>query len=164
MTFKYSSQSIKNQKDTIASPKTVEVEEPPAQSLDTQTQLAFTPIPTVPCTFIEDGAACFFFNDYVLDNSVVSSSIFCSLPKYYAQAPADSALSNTIVALGMVCLSNTNRAPELMTIAAPKYAAALKSINAAIRDPVKAQSDQLLLIVMLMALYEEVRILTMRVL
>lgn len=112
-----------------------------------------------PCTFVEDGAACFFFNDYVLDRSVISSNIFCSLPEYYAKAPSGSALSNTIAALGMVCLSNTNRAPELMTIAAPRYAAALQSINTAIMDPVQAQSDQMLMIVMLMALYEEVSIL-----
>ena len=91
-----------------------------------------------------------------MDDSVVSSSIFRAMPKLYAKAPVGSAFSNTIAALGMACLSNANRTLELMTIAAPKYAAALRSIDSAITDPVKAQSDNQLMIVILMALYEEV--------
>lgn len=37
-----------------------------------------------------------------------------------------------------------------------KYAEALKSINASLRDPVLAKDDQTLLVVMLLGLYEEV--------
>lgn len=125
-------------KKTFLSPKSVDKEGPPLISNDTVTQPAKNPIRISPYTFVEDGTACFFFNDNVLDDSVVFSSIFRAMPKSYAKAPVGSAFSNTTATLGMACLSNANRTPELMAIAAPKYAAALRSINSTMTDPVKA--------------------------
>jgi hypothetical protein len=106
--------------------------------------------------FTEDGVACFFFSDYVLDESRVSNNLFDTLPGLYANASTDSPLTTTITALGMACLSNTLNIPEIMMKANVKYAKSLNSINAALRDPVEAKSDQTLLVVILLGLYEEV--------
>jgi hypothetical protein len=76
--------------------------------------------------FTEDGIACFFFNDYVLDESRVSNNLFDTLPGLYVNASTNSPLTTTINALGMVCLSNTLNIPEIMMKANVKYAEALR--------------------------------------
>ena len=113
-------------------------------------------IPTTMSSRAEDGAAQFFFNNYVIDHSVVSSTFFSRLPDLCAKAPADGALMTTISAIGLASFSNTKRAWDIRHQAALKYATAVRSVNAMIKDSAAAQSDELLTVVVLLAFYEEV--------
>ena len=98
----------------------------------------------------------FFFNDYLLDDSLTPKNVYDCLPRLYAVAPPDSALSYIVTALGMACLASAMQVPEIMTRANWKYSQSLKSINSALRDPVEARANETLLVVMLLGLYEEV--------
>ncbi|KAL6715362.1 hypothetical protein ACLMJK_007628 [Lecanora helva] len=103
----------------------------------------------------EDGAAQFFFNDYVIDRSVVGSAFFSTLPVLLAKAPVNGVLSKIIAAVGLASFSNARRVPDLTQKAAAMYATALRFVNAAIANPVMAKSDDTLIMVLLLALYEE---------
>ena len=104
----------------------------------------------------QDDAARLFFNDYVVDRSVISSGLFAYIPDIYAKSPTGSALSKTISAVGLASFSNDKRDPQILKAAAGKYAAALRSIYAALADPIHARYDETLMTVLLLALYEEV--------
>ena len=103
----------------------------------------------------DEGAAAFFFDDYLLEDSPTPKNVFDVLPRLYAAAPPDSALSHIVTALGMAGLANAMQVLEIMTRANLKYAQSLKAINSALRDPVEARADETLLVVMLLGLYEE---------
>ena len=107
---------------------------------------------------IEDQASSFFINGYVHGNFGSHRTYFDYLPALYKKSPMDSALSNIITALGMAFLSNV-RAPKLVSVARAKYALALRSINATLTDPVEVKTDQTLMTVMLLGLYEVCRLL-----
>lgn len=99
----------------------------------------------------------FFFNDYLLEDSPTPKNVYDCLPRLYAAAPPDGALSSIVTALGMACLADCMEVPEIMMRANLKYAQSLKAINSAMRDPVGARADETLLVVMLLGLYEEVK-------
>lgn len=88
------------------------------------------------------------------------ATIFNELPRLYSEAPERSALSSILTALGLACLSNTLKRPEVMMKANAKYAEALTFINSALRDPVEAKNDHTLLVVLLLGMYEEVSLKT----
>lgn len=105
---------------------------------------------------LEENATNFFFNEYVVEKEHAVPNIFHRLPGMYKSSKPSSPLFNILTALGLCCLSNTIQRPQIMLRANTKYAEALKSINASLRDPVLAKDDQTLLVVMLLGLYEEV--------
>lgn len=132
----------------------------------TEAQASRVPQNSIPrrfSPFPEDGAVTFFFNDYVLEDSPTPKNVYDCLPRLYAAASPDSALSNIVTALGMACLANAMQVPEVMMRANLKYAHSLKAINSALRDPVEAKADETLLVVMLLGLYEEVIIICLGV-
>jgi hypothetical protein len=102
--------------------------------------------------FSDMGAVLLSFNDYIPDDTSRP------LRKLYSEAPSDSALSNIITAIRVAGLSEVTEQPRLMTTANAKYAEALASIHSALRDAEKAKADETLLVVLLLGLYEEVRI------
>lgn len=104
----------------------------------------------------EEEAVNSFFNDYLLEDSPPPKNVFDCLPRLYAAAPPDSALSNIVTALGMTCLSNAMQVPEITMRANLKYVHSLEAINSALRDPIEARADETLLVVMVLGLYEEV--------
>ena len=61
---------------------------------------------------------------------------------------------DAVMSLGMVGLSNTKHASEIMIPAAEKYHLALRATNSALRDVEQAKADQTLITVMLLGLYE----------
>lgn len=64
------------------------------------------------------------------------------------------ALSATITAVGLAGLSNSNNAPDVMIVARQNYASALHLVNTALRDPIESKTDQTLVAVMLLGMYE----------
>jgi hypothetical protein len=105
-------------------------------------------------TSAEDQATCFFFRNYVLDNPPLNNGSFQYLSDIYSSEEVRPALGDCVAALGMVGLSNFWKATNIMVKATLKYNSALRLISTQLRDPKQAKSDQTLVAVMLLGLYE----------
>jgi hypothetical protein len=104
---------------------------------------------------IEDCAANFFFHDYILDKSPESSNFFNIVPDMYRRSSPSGPLADAVTALGLVCLANAKDVSEVLTSARAKYTKALHAVNISIRNPATATTDETLVIVLLMGLYED---------
>lgn len=111
-----------------------------------------TPIPP-PSLPAVDQAVCFFFRSRLNEPSESCRLVYKYLPSLYGADPS-SALSYTIKAIGLAGLSNYRRAPNLLSSACKQYSKALRLIGTALRDPMLAKTDQVLLVVHLMGVYE----------
>lgn len=105
-------------------------------------------------TTAHDQAVCFFFKTYVHEPVEFSRSVYNYLPTLCSNDVSHPALSSIITAIGLAGLSGYRKAPALMSAAGQGYDSALQSINVALYDPVSARSDQTLITVLLMGLYE----------
>ncbi len=105
-------------------------------------------------TPVEEQATSFFFQNYVIDDF---RGYYSCLPSVYSALPAGSALGEAITSLGMAGIANCKRDMRLMINANFKYTSALHTINAALRDPEEAKTDQTLGAVMLLGLFEVCR-------
>jgi hypothetical protein len=105
-------------------------------------------------TSAEDQAASFFFRNYVLEDHQYHNGNFQYLTEIYGKEEVGDCLADSVVALGMVGLSNFWKASSIMTNAHSKYNSALRLISSRLRDVDEAKSDQTLVTVMLLGLYE----------
>ena len=103
---------------------------------------------------MDDQATSFFFYKYVLAMSTCSTGYMQSLPEIYGSAPANSALATVIASLGLTALHNVTRSPQAMIGGVSRYNSALRSIAKAIQDPTEVRTDQTLMTVILLGLYE----------
>jgi hypothetical protein len=76
------------------------------------------------------------------------------LPEIYGKEQIDGALTNTVTALGLVGLGNTRKSSNTLIAAHTAYVKALSDINAKLRNAQAAKSDQVLVTVMLLGMYE----------
>lgn len=97
---------------------------------------------------LEDRAIGFFATNYVLDGFLNYLSMA------YNTWPASAALSESIISLGIAGLSNTEKSSEGMCEARRRYAIALRLTNTALADPTQVKTDQILMAVLLLALFE----------
>lgn len=115
-------------------------------------------IPKVPLlnlgTSAEDQAMCFFFQNYVFDNQDFKNGNFQYLSSIYATEEFRPALTDCIAALGMAGLANFWKASNIMSKAHTKYNSAIRSVSTMLADLETAKSDQTLVAVMLLGLYE----------
>lgn len=111
-----------------------------------------TPLPPLSMPVV-DQAVCFFFRCRLNEPSESCRLVYKYLPSLYGADPS-SALSCTINAIGLAGLSSYRRVPRLMSSACKQYSEALRLIGTALRDPMKANTDQVLLVVHLMGVYE----------
>jgi hypothetical protein len=102
----------------------------------------------------EDQATCFFFQNYVLKGNEFSRGQYDYLSDIYGSEEVGSGLADTVTSLGMVGLANFWRAPNIMATAHAKYHSALRTVSAQLRDVDQAKSDQTLISIMLLGLYE----------
>jgi len=154
--WKDSVQTSNERRRLISSSKVSSTEVPIVQIENSELQSSKLSLPPSLFYAVENGAARYFFNDHVVDQSVVSSAFFSTLPDLYSKAPVGSALVDGISAAGLACFSQAKKSPNLMSRAALNYAAALRWVNTAIVSPIAARSDETLIVVVLLALYEEV--------
>ena len=106
---------------------------------------------------IESHAICFFLQNYVWDDSEFSNGYLDYLPSLIIDTKTGGgALTDAVVSLGMVGLSNANRSSNIMVAARQKYNYALRATNCALGNLEDAKSDQTLVTVMLLSLYEVV--------
>lgn len=76
------------------------------------------------------------------------------LPLIYESQIIDTTLEDTITALGLVGLGNTKGSSQALMAAHAKYAKALSAINSKLQKPKDAVSDQVLVTVLLLGVYE----------
>lgn len=81
----------------------------------------------------------------------------------YTRATECGYLADLINAVGVVSLAHVMNAPSLTLVGGQLYSAALRHIRVGLADPAEALSDQMLVAVMLLMLYEVSLLPTMRV-
>ena len=133
---------------------------------DLVTNFSVAPAPTIERTTVaprnlsvplEYEATCYFFHNFVCDDP---SSRYCMnayaqvMPTLYQQDSSFGVLPKIVDAIGLAGISNINHSPKLMIAAGRKYAGVLRAINASIQDSTKATTDQTLIAIMLLGLFE----------
>jgi hypothetical protein len=106
------------------------------------------------CTTYEDLAIAFFFTHYLTVNSPSDKAHLDFLPSMCSALLMDSPLPSAIVSVGMAGLANKKKAPEIMIAARRKYTSALSLTMAALSKTASATTDQTLITVILLGLYE----------
>jgi len=76
------------------------------------------------------------------------------LPTIYSDQPIGTPLRQAIAALGLAGLSNFWKAPHIMAQANKAYAMALQTVNVSLGNIEEAKSDQTVVTIMLLGLYE----------
>ncbi|PYI23948.1 hypothetical protein BO99DRAFT_439324 [Aspergillus violaceofuscus CBS 115571] len=104
----------------------------------------------------EDQALHFFFHHYVVHEPGRPPSHPDCLGIIYKRATGPGYLANLIVAVGLASLAHVRNAPMLGHAASRAVSRALRDMRAALADPSSAASDQMLVAVMLLALFETV--------
>jgi hypothetical protein len=102
----------------------------------------------------EDQALNFFLHHYVVHESGRTPTHPDCQGIIYKRATEPGYLANLIHAVGLSGLSYMRNAPALTDAATQAFSRALRGICAALLEPSEASSDQMLVAVMLLALYE----------
>jgi hypothetical protein len=99
-------------------------------------------------------ALCYFFANYVLDDTSSAKGYLNYLPTLCAKEGGNSFLMNAVTALGLVGLASKKHDQGTLNAARLKYASALRELNEALTSSDGTLSDQALTTVFLMGLYE----------
>ena len=102
----------------------------------------------------EQQATCYFWRNYVLEEHKFHSGNYQYLSDLYACETIGEPLVETVTCLGLVGLSNFWKASNILRTAQAKYNSALKLVSARLRNLEEAKSNQTLVAVMLLGLYE----------
>ena len=103
---------------------------------------------------LEDQATYYFFYNFVSEDPSSLSAYSHMLPTVYREDSSFRALPRVVEAIGLASISNRKHAPELMVAAGRNYARGLRAISASIQDSKEANTDQTLMAVMLLGLFE----------
>jgi hypothetical protein len=104
--------------------------------------------------FLDDQATCYFFHNYVLERDQFVRGNFQYLSDVYGGEEVGIGLSDSVAALGMAGMAHFWKSPNIMANAHMKYNSALRQISTQLRHVEEAKSDQTLIAVMLLGLYE----------
>lgn len=96
----------------------------------------------------------FFFYHYLVNGAGQSSSHPDCLATLYARAREPGYLANLASAVGSASLAHQQNASTLIRAASQSYSSAIRDIRVALADHAEAASDQMLVGVMLLTLYE----------
>ncbi|KAL2061307.1 hypothetical protein VTL71DRAFT_7580 [Oculimacula yallundae] len=127
---------------------------------DSQLSLWIPDVQTLPVisfnlgTSPDDQATCFFFQNYVLQEDMFSRGNFQYLSDIYGCEEIGSALADSVASLGLVGLAHFWGASSILANATIKYNSALKTISTHLRTIAGAKSDQTIIAIMLLGLYE----------
>jgi hypothetical protein len=104
---------------------------------------------------VEDQALCFFFATYATPQSAVYQASFCTqLPDMYKDAAGGHTLKHIVPAIGLGGLARRRGDPVLLVAADAAYHNAVRQTNHALCHLETATSDQTLIGVLLLGLYE----------
>jgi hypothetical protein len=108
-----------------------------------------------PTGSVEEQAICFFFGIYAtLPSTNRRQSFYAHLPKVYNERADNNILKCIVLAIGLGGLSHQRKDSELLLAAEAAYNRTLHWTNHALCHPDTASSDQTLISVMLLGLYE----------
>jgi hypothetical protein len=108
-----------------------------------------------PPELMEDQALCFFFSTYATSQSTVhQASFYVQLLNIYRDVAEDHTLKYIVPAIGLGGLARRRRDPGLLVAADAAYNNALRRTNLALCCVKTATSDQTLIGVLLLGLYE----------
>ncbi|KAH6720846.1 hypothetical protein BKA61DRAFT_471346 [Leptodontidium sp. MPI-SDFR-AT-0119] len=102
----------------------------------------------------DEQATCFFFQNYVLQQDVFWRGNFQYLSDIYGCEEIGTALADSVACLGLVGLAHFWGASNILANATSKYNSALKTISTQLRTIEGAKSDQTIIAIMLLGLYE----------
>ena len=106
---------------------------------------------------LEDEATYYFFHNFLSGdhNSDYSRNAYSSvLPVLHRQDSSFGVLPKIVNAIGLATISNKKHSPEVMVAASQRYAGALRAINSSIQNSSSATTDQTLIAVMLLGVFE----------
>jgi len=108
-----------------------------------------------PSTSAEDQATSFFFGNYIAGTELLNTfGNYQYLSTIYAHGPIGQPLRRCVAAVGLAGLANFWKAPNIMVKAHSAYQSVLRLINAGLGDLEEAKSDQTLVSIILLGLYE----------
>ncbi|PWY72183.1 hypothetical protein BO94DRAFT_252030 [Aspergillus sclerotioniger CBS 115572] len=108
--------------------------------------------PSLPCR--DQQPLQFFIHHYISEYAALSYGRRSSFQSIYSQAPAHGYLSNVVQAVGMASLANLHHSPHFRQAAFKRYSSVLRGIRLALTEPNHTVSEQLLVTVMLLNLFE----------
>lgn len=96
----------------------------------------------------------FFSHHYLMNGTKQPISHPVCMSIMYTRASECRYLADLISAVGVISLAHVRNLPSLALVGGRLYSAALRHMHVALADPAEAISDQILVAVMLLALYE----------
>jgi len=96
----------------------------------------------------------FFFYHYLVNGAGQASSHPDCFSTIYARATGHGYLANLAIAVGSASLAYLRNTSALIQAASQSYSRAIRDIRVGLADPAEAASDQMLVSVTLLALYE----------
>lgn len=102
----------------------------------------------------EDQARCFFLTNWVMRPTAHARGVFDYIYEVYECEEIGLALSDSVVALGLVGLANYWKAPGIIWNARVVYSAALKKLAIDLKTAEKVTSNQTLMTTSLLGLFE----------
>lgn len=106
------------------------------------------------CPPLTDMGASFFFSTYHLDEPPFSGAYYSWITKAYNGDQASHGIRAAIEAAGMAGLANVLHAPQIASKSRAQYARALVATQRAMNDPTEVTTDETLLAVILLGLFE----------
>lgn len=124
----------------------------PAQT----TERAATTIRSLSGSLEDEATYHFFYNFLPEDHSAdhFRNAYSSVLPALHRQDFSFGVLPKIVNAIGLASISNIKRSPEVMVAASQRYAGALRAINFSIQKSSSATTDQTLIAVMLLGVFE----------
>ena len=139
-------------RDSAVSDRVTDFSVAPAQTI----QRAATTIRSLSVPLEDEATYHFFYNFLPNDHSSDDSrNAYTSvLPNLHRQDSSFGVLPKIVNAIGLAIISNMKHSPEVMVAASQGYAGALRAINSSIQNPSSATTDQTLIAVMLLGVFE----------
>ena len=151
---KRTSQQLAAGSNTDVAPVSIDIVQATPQS-DLQEYSDATYRTLHPLPISEDAlASCFFFNNYPCAASKNCDNIYKQIPALYYSTPAKSPLRNIVTAIGLAGLSHHTNTSGLEVAGNTWYNKVLHEINSSLGEQDLARSDQTLLVVLLLGVYE----------
>lgn len=105
---------------------------------------------------LEEQATYFFFQNYVFTELATPYNHLACLPTICSQVSQMKALSSVIISIGAAGISNIRKDPDIMRAAQEIYSSTLQYTQDLLEDSSQIQKDQTILVVLLLALYENI--------
>lgn len=123
-----------------------------------QTPIFYARVPFLlgnePEFFVETAAVSAFFRTFIYGDHRGSTEAFDYLPAVYGVAPAGGVLYNAVHAVGLTVMSRETNDAFMLDRSWKVYAQSVEKMRTALRDSSRAKSDEVLMSVILLALFE----------